>query len=210
MEKFVYFASDRENFPEGARLALGFGFTPGGGWRPRPKPEAEALAVDDRFAPNPTGLREAVRFLREWRGRILWDFERPPGAAFAALLESVGAGDCVLPPAWAALPHAAVLAGPHIPGLSFSRWLAGERERFGALVLDAAPIRHFCAPGCPPRPWTGALPETGLACPGAGCLWARTEGGFLYWDTQRSLLRRCRAARIPAVVLLREWEAIGD
>ena len=46
MEKFVYFASDRENFPEGARLALGFGFTPGGGWRPRPKPEAEALAAD--------------------------------------------------------------------------------------------------------------------------------------------------------------------
>ena len=167
MKKCVYFASEGDIFPDRPGLALGFGFTPDGAWRRRPAPAAEILAVDDRFAPGPAGLSEAARFLREWSGWVLWDLERPPRPEFSGLLRQFGPDRAVVPPAWSAIPHAAVLIGPYTPGRSFARWLEGQRERFGAVVLDGGPIRHRCGPGGRPLPWTGPLPAAGSACRGA-------------------------------------------
>ena len=208
MKKCVYFAADGEKYPGRPSLELGFGFTAGGNWRQRQAPRGEVLAVDDRFPPNPAGLREALRFLRDWSGPILWDLERPPHPAFAALLRQVDPTRSVVPPAWRELPHGAVLVGPYLPGRSFPRWLAAQKARYGAVVLDGGPIRHRCAPGLPPLPWGGPLPEKGGLCAGAVCLCGRQAGAFFFWDSRETLLRRCEAAEVPSVILGPEWAAI--
>ena len=207
MKNCMYFASEGEKYPEGPRLALGYGFSPSGDWRPLPLPRAEALAVDDRFPPNPAGLREAERFLRQWDGWVLWDFERPLSPALRRLTEL---REGVVPAACAAAPHSGVLIGPYAPGEGFARWLERQRRRYGTVVLDAAPIRCLCRPGGTAVRCGEALPESGFFCAGAYCLCASAaEGEFLFWDSRETLRRRCAAAGVPAVVLTAEWDLLG-
>ena len=217
MKKLIYFASEAaEDLPE-ARLALGFGFTPEGGWREGERGEAAGLVLDDRYPPSEAGLAAAERALGDWAGCILCDFERPPEPGLIRLLRRWEGREVIVPEAWAAFPHRAVLLRPYAPGLGFRRWLERGQARYGAVVLDAAPIRCRIRPGQPAetdpmsQEENGAEPGQppsegeGWDCAGALCR-CRWENGELYfWDTRRTLIRRCRAAAVPAVILLREW-----
>ena len=223
VEKPGFPASAPELPPGAARLVRGWGFTPEGRWRPLPLPTGAAgLLLDDRFPPSDRGAAEALRALDAWEGLILLDLERPPGpgtAALAELIRQLAGHRPVLPPAWADLPHAAVLIGPRIGG-DFPRWLAQQRRRDPAVVLDALPLRHAAQPRSgtqaalsPPgtgwRPRAGPLPGSGFPCPGAGCLHRRLpDGSVLLWDTRETLTQRCRAAGVPCLVFREDWERL--
>ncbi|MBQ1679138.1 MAG: hypothetical protein II062_06385 [Oscillospiraceae bacterium] len=223
VEKPGFPASAAELPPGAERLVRGWGFTPEGRWRPLPLPAGAAgLLLDDRFPPSDRGAAEALRALDAWEGLILLDLERPPGpgtAALAELIRQLAGHGPVLPSAWAALPHGAVLIGPRIGG-DFPRWLAQQRRHCPAVVLDALPLRHAAQPRSgaraalsPPgtgwRPWTGPLPGSGFPCPGAGCLHRRLpDGSVLLWDTKETLTQRCRAAGVPCLVFREDWERL--
>ncbi len=212
MKTCIYFA-EIGGFPSGQPgLLLGRGFTKAGFWRNLPLPEGAAgLAVDDLFPPNPRGLTVARQALSAWEGLIVMDFERALHPGLAALVRALAGKRVILPPAYAALPHAAVLVGPWQGGCPLPRWLAARRSRYGALVLDAAPLRCRVLPGRPPEAWKGALPEEGFPCPGLGCLHRRqADGSVLFWDTKQSLRQRLEAAGVPAIVLGSEWRALPD
>ena len=211
MDNLLHFAAEEKDFPGEAFLALGYGFTEEGLWRERPLPEAEALAVDDRFLPTPEGLDRALEVLRGWTGWILCDFERPPAEPLIRLLEGLAGRTVVVPPAYEKHPRWGVLAGPYQPGQSFARWLGKQKERYGRVVLDAAPLRCRVRPGHRPEPWPGPLPEVGFPCPGAGCLCAgASDGSLLFWDTRASLRDRCRRAGAPTIVLAEEWAGLQE
>lgn len=204
----VYLWENGMKFPGGAALIPGFGFTEGGLWRARPVPAGTAgLIVDDRFPPDRRGLAAARQALAERKELLIFDFERPPSPLLAELLRALGGKRAVLPPAWAALPHAAVLIGPWTGERPFPRWLEAQRNCYGRVILDGAPLRAAAAPGGPRRLWEGPLPEQGFPCPGLGCLHRRLEDGtVLFWDTAQTLSARLAAAEVPAVVFRADWD----
>ena len=211
MKTCVYFAETGENRGSEPWLALGYGFTEAGRWRRRPLPETGAgLVLDDRFLPGPQGLEEALEALKAWPGALVLDFERSPAPLLTALQEELGGRDLAVPPAYAGGPHRAILAGPWQPGQPFSPWLEAQCRRWGALVLDGAPVRCLCRPGSAPGPWEGPLPEEGFPC-GSGCLHRGMEdGALLFWDTRQSLLRRAREAGFPFVIHRQDWERLPN
>lgn len=205
------------------RLVRGYGFTPKGRWRPLPLPAGAAgLLLDDRFPPSRQGLETALRTLAAWDGLILLDLERPPGpgtGTLAELIRQLDGRGAILPSAWAAQPHGAVLIGPQSGG-GFARWLEEQRRRYANVVLDALPLRYSAQPrsgaqaALPPpgagwRLWTGPLPGAGFPCPGAGCLQRRlADGSVLLWDTKETLAARCRKAGVPCLVFREDWEQL--
>ena len=192
-------------------LAGGFGFTAAGAWRGGALPAGAAgLILDDRFLPDRQGLAAARQALAGWRGLLILDFERPPSPLLSELARSLAGARTVLPPAWAELPHEAVLIGPWPGRPAFPLWLEGQRARYGEGILDAAPLRASAVPGGPLEPWAGPVPESGFACPGLGCLHRRLpEGRIVFWDTRETLTARLRAAKVPAIVFSADWEACG-
>ena len=207
MKKTIYFASEREVFPDADRLALGFGFTPAGGWREGNRQGAAGVVLDDRYPPADSGLASAVRALEDWEGLILCDFEQPPAPALSSLLRRWEGRPVIVPEAWAELPHQAVLLAPYGPGVGFRRWLSARQARYGAVMLDGAPMGFRVPPGGAPVPAPPPEdPNAGWDCPGALCRCRREGGALRFWDTRETLSRRCRAAGVPVVVLRREWE----
>ncbi len=198
-------------FPGGTALIPGFGFTEGGLWRARPIPAGAAgLIVDDRFPPDRRGLAAARQALAERTELLIFDFERPLSPLLAELLQALGGKRTVLPPAWAALPHAAVLVGPWTGEHPFPRWLEAQRNCYGRVILDAAPLRAAAAPGGPRRVWEGPPPERGFPCPGLGCLHRRLEDGtLLFWDTQQTLSARLAGLDVPVIVFRADWESLA-
>lgn len=214
MKTCFYFGENGGDFPGGAELVPGYGFTAAGLWRgvalPRPGPGTAGLMADDRNVPSVRGAEAAAAALGDWTGLVVLDFERPPGPGAVRLVRALAGKRLVVPPALAALPHEAVLAGPWSGTGSFSRWLAALKERYGALVLDGAPLRSRTCPGGVPEPWTGPLPEGGFPCPGAGCLHRRlADGSVLLWDTKETLAARSKAAGVPVIVFMQDWEALA-
>ena len=202
----IYFG-DREE-----ALAGGFGFTEAGLWRQLPfREETTGLIIDDRFLPEGRGIEAARRALAGWTGLVICDFERPPSRLLTELAEALAGAQTVLPPAWAALPHGAVLVGPWMGETPFPRWLAEQRARYGAVVLDGLPLRAAAAPGGAWKPWTGPLPETGFPCPALGCLHRRLpDGRLLFWDTRETLAGRIRSADVPVIVFSEDWERLRE
>ena len=194
----------------GEVLAGGFGFTEAGLWRGGALPEGTAgLIVDDRFLPDRRGLEAARRALGGRKELLIFDFERSPSPLSAELIRDLAGARAVLPPAWAALPHEAVLIGPWTGEAPFPRWLAAQRERYGPVILDGLPLRAAAAPGGNWAPWTGSLPETGFPCPGLGCLHRRMEDGrILFWDNRETLTARIRTADVPVIVFSEDWERL--
>ena len=91
--------------------------------------------------------------------------------------------------------------------MAFPRWLEAQRNCYGRVILDAAPLRAAAAPGGPRRFWEGPPPERGFLCPGLGCLHRRLEDGtVLFWDTAQTLSARLAAAEVPAVVFRADWD----
>ena len=220
MKTCIYFV-EKPGFPASAsygppgaeRLVRGYGFTPDGSWRPLALPaHAAGLLIDDRFLPSRPGLDAALRSLADWKGMILLDLERLPGQGSDALTELIrrlAGREPVLPAAWASLPHGAVLAGPRQNRADFMGWLAGQKCRYGSVVLDALPLRCFAPPGQGWQPWTESLPLTGFPCLGVGCLHCRlADGSVLLWDTKETLTERCRSAGVPCLVFREDWERL--
>ena len=148
MEKCFYFAENQKTGCEPGTMTPGFGFTPNGLWRSRLLPSADAgLLLDDRFLPSRAGIDTACRALAGWTGLIVLDFERAPAAPLTALARSLSEKRLILPPAYAGLPHEAVLIGPWLAECSFSLWLSRRQERYGRVMLDALPLRLQCFPG---------------------------------------------------------------
>lgn len=216
--------------PESALLVRGYGFTPEGFWRPQPLPAGAAgLLLDDRFLPNRQGQELCLQALSAWDGLILLDLERRPGPGTAALAEALARlgrpERIVLPPAWARLPHGALLLGPSEHGLALPDPVArrpgvwppyAEAQAGGTggtlpCLLDSPPLRHRAFPGGPWESWEGPLPEAGFPCPGPGCLHRRLpDGSVLLWDTKRTLAARCRAAGSPCLVFREDWDALPN
>ena len=209
MKNYVYYAGNGNISTETGLLAAGFGFRQDGAWRGgTPLPEAAGLLVDDRFPPSLRGAEAAAGALRGYGGVIVLDFERPPGPGAERLARLLAGQRVVTPPGLAALPHAAVLAGPWRGG-PFDRWLEAQQARYGALVLDGLPLLVRGRPGQPWTPWTGPPPAAGFPCPGAGCLHRRlADGSVLLWDTKATLAARCRAAGVAVIVFAADWEAL--
>lgn len=206
MKTYIYTAEN----PGGAELAGGFGFTAAGLWRGGALPPGAAgLMLDDREPPSPRGLEAARAALRAWSGLVVLDFERPPDAWAEQLTRGLDPARVLLPPAFARLPHGAVLIGPWMGGGSFARWLTQQRERYGAVVLDGLPLRTAARPGGARTRWTGPLPDAGFPCPGAGCLHRRLEDGtLLFWDTEQTLRSRIEAAGVPVIVFEADWKRL--
>ena len=201
MRNCVYFVENGGEVPGAAVLAGGFGFRRDGSWRGGAAPAGAAgVLVDDRQPPGLRGAEAAAAALGAWEGWIVLDFERPPGPGAERLARLLAGKRAVVPPSMAALPHAAVVIGPWQGGGSFDCWLAAERARYGAVILDAAPLQARAAPGSPWQPWTGPLPEEGCPC-AAGCLHRRLpDGSILFWDTRATLEQRCRNAGVPVIL----------
>lgn len=210
MKKCIYFVSNASDCPDGPRLWRDFGFDETGSWRPAAFPQdAQGVIVDDAFLPNPSGLDAAIRFLTAWNGVILLDFERAKTTALSQLAAALAGKEVVVPPAYAACPHSHVLIGPWNGCGSFSRWLRRCQARYGAVVLDGAPLRFQMRPGGKREGWSASLPEQGFPCPGAVCLHRRCkDGAILFWDTQQTLTLRSAAAEAPVVVFQEDWSAL--
>ena len=167
--------------------------------------------VDDRFLPDRRGAEAARRALGRWKGLVICDFEGAPSPLLSELVKALAGARVVLPPAWAALPHAAVLVGPWTGELPFSRWLENQRARYGEIVLDGLPLRAAAAPGGPREPWPGSLPAMGFPCPGLGSLHRRLpDGRVLFWDTRETVKARICAAGIPVIVFSEDWERLRE
>jgi len=115
-----------------------------------------------------------------------------------------------VPESCADLPHSAVLVGPYRPPGSFLRWLAGKRRRYGALVLDADPIRVQLRFGSPGRTQAPVPSGTDWFCAGALCRCVRSGDGFAFRDTRESLRERCAAAAVPAIVFEAAWAGLAE
>jgi hypothetical protein len=203
MEFSIYFGENEE------KLAAGCGFTEAGLWRNFSLSEETGIILDDRFLPDRRGLAAARRALADWEGLLICDFERSPAPLPAELVKALAGAQVVLPPAWADLPHAAVLIGPWTGEVPFPRWLEAQRARYGAVVLDGLPLRAAAAPGRAREPWPGPLPETGFPCPGLGCLHRRLEDGrVVFWDTRETLAARICAAGVPVIVFSEDWDKL--
>lgn len=212
MKTCVYFAESMELSSGPTHLALGYGFHPTGLWRNLPLPAGAAgLVVDDRFAPDRRGAAAARQALSAWEGLVIFDFERPRQPLLAELITALAGREVVLPPAWAGLPHGAVLIGPWRGGGSFANWLQAQRRRYGRVVLDGAPLRHRAVPGRSWTPWSGSLPARGFSCPGPGCLHCRrSDGSVLFWDTRQTLMARLEAADVPSIVFRSDWDVLEE
>ena len=210
MKTCIYFAGNAEIPAPGPRLIPGWGFSEAGLWRRPPAAAGDGLVLDDRFLPEPAALRPAAEAPRAAGCALICDFERPRSPLLAELLALLPAERLVVPEPYADLPHWEVLAGPYLPGISFSRWLQEKQARYGQVVLDAAPLRHRVLPGQAPEPFSGPLPEQGFPCPGAGCLARYQAGALLLWDTRETLRRRCEAAGVPTIIFLSDWEKCPD
>lgn len=210
MKNCMYFVNYTKKAVTAPLLEAGYGFRPDGGWRQKPLPDgADGILIDDRCLPSRRGTEAALAALAQWSGTILLDFERPPVPELLALVRSLPCGRLVCPPCLAELPHAAVLTGPWPGNGGFLRWLAQQQARFGAVVLDAVPLRRRARPGCAREPLEAPPPERGFFCPGALCLHRRlADGSLLFWDTKQSLTARCRAAGVPCVVFEQDWYAL--
>ena len=207
MENCIYFAGNSELSVTEPALLLGWGFSETGLRRPgAPRFGCAGLVLDDRVLPGRGVLDAAEAALRAAGGVVVCDFERPADPVLETLLSRLGDLELVVPPQYAGLPHAAVLAGPYLPGLPFRRWLAAQQAKYGPVVLDGAPLRHLVRPGCPPIGWTEPLPDSGSFNPGSACLTCRRPEGFLFWDDRETLRRRCEAAEVPVILLQQEWE----
>ena len=192
-------------------LAAGCGFRQDGAWRGQPLPEAAGLLVDDRFLPDRRGLAAALRSLAQWQGLLVFDFERPRHPLLAELIAGLGEKELAVPPAYGELPHTAVLVGPWPGGGSFDVWISACRERYGALILDGAPLRCRAAPGCAWTPWEGPLPAQGFFCRGLGAMHRRMEdGAILFWDTRETLTDRYRQGELPVILFLEDWERLPE
>ncbi len=208
MKTCIYFAGNSELSVTGPTLALGWGFTEAGLRQPGFPPGCAGVVLDDRRLPDRGLLDRAEAALRAAGGTLVCDFERPPDPVLEALLTRLRDLELVVPAAYAGLPHAAVLTEPYRPGQSFRRWLRAQQDRYGAVVLDGSPLRHRVRPGCTPELLPDPLPETGCFSPGSGCLTARRNGDFLFWDSRETLRRRCETAGIPVILLWQEWNAL--
>ena len=211
MKKYLYFLKDSAVPPNCPRLQRGYGFQPDGSWRSLSLPaDAAGLVLDDRFLPNPAGLAVALKALSGWAGLLLLDFERPATPLLLRLAQELAGQTLIVPPAYAVLPHWAVLTGPWQGFGCFQHWLARQQERWGAAVLDGAPIRLRVCPGRGrPELWRASLPRSGYPCPGAGCLHRRLEdGSILFWDTAQTLMERCCVSGIPAVIFPEDWKLL--
>lgn len=210
MKNCIYFVENSSGGGRRPALRPGFGFREDGSWRGRPLPaEADGVLVDDRYLPDRRGLETALRILGDWRGPIVLDLERPFSPLLGRLVQALSGADAVVPPAYAGLSNAPVLVGPWPGGGSFAAWMDRQRARYGAAVLDAAPLYCRAVPGGPWEGRTGPVPERGFPCPGAGCLHRRDRDGALwFWDTQETLAARCAAAGVPCIVFAADWEAL--
>ena len=206
MKNCIYFAANSEKFTP--RLTPGWGFDAAGGFRRGAGGLADGVLLDDRFPPAQSAVAELAAALRA-APLVVCDFERAPTPALAELVRQLAAAgiETVVPAAWAELPHAAVLVGPYEPRGRFDRWLDRQRERYGPVVLDAAPIScfvPFCGAEEPDDP--GSAPSERF-CPGAGCLCRETPAGVFFRDTQQTLTARCEP--VPAIVFAEAWEALA-
>ncbi len=210
MKKCIYFVSNSGACPEEPRLRRGYGFLRDGGWRPAELPlDAEGVIVDDAFLPSQRGLDEAIRFLNAWNGVILLDFERAGASRLSQLAAALAGKEVVVPPAYAACPHSAILIGPWSGRGAFSRWLHACQARYGAVVLDGAPLRTLMRPGGGCALWCAPLPDSGFPCAGALCLHRRNaDGSVLFWDTKQTLTVRSDSAEVPVVVFQEDWSAL--
>lgn len=208
MKNCIYFAGNSELSVTEPTLALGWGFTETGLRQPAPPPGCAGVVLDDRQLPDRSLLDPAEAALRSVGGILVCDFERPPDPVLETLLTRLQDLELVVPASYAGLPHTAVLAGPYRPGLPFRRWLNARRAGYGALVLDGSPLRHRVRPGFQAEAFSGPLPEACSFSPGAGCLTARREEAFLFWDSRETLRSRCEAAGVPVILLWQEWEAL--
>ena len=193
-------------------LSAWYGFTAEGLWRNKPLPPKETgILIDDRFLPNRFGILEALRALEAWNGIVILDFERPHEGLLSNFAKSLSGKRLVLPPAYADLTCDAVLVGPWRAECDFPGWLSSRRERFGHVVLDAAPLRVRCRPGGCRIPWTKPLPERGYPCPSLGCLHLRLpDGSILFWDTEQTFLARLNKAGNPLILFLSDLDALPD
>ena len=191
-------------------LTPGYGFRRDGAWRGQPLPEfAAGLLVDDRFLPDRRGLTAALRSLAQWKGLLIFDLERPRHPMLAQLIAGLEEKALVIPPAYADLPHAAALVGPWQGKQSFESWLSACRERFGALMLDGAPLRSRAAPSACWEPWKGPLPARGFLCQGLGVIHRRQDdGSILFWDTRETYARRLKDLKLPVILFRQDWEVL--
>ena len=193
-------------------LSVGHGFTAEGLWRNKPLPtEGAGILMDDRFPPIRSGMLSALRTLEAWDGIVVLDFERQRSGLLPELVKALSGKRLILPPSYADLSHSSVLVGPWQGACEFTRWLAVQRERFGHVVLDAAPLRVQCRPGGFRRPWTNLLPEGGYPCFGLGCLHCRLpDGSILFWDTVQSFRARLNMADIPFILFRSDLDTLPD
>ena len=209
MEKTIYFAAFSEKNSPGPGLSLGWGFDETGALR---RTGAQGPVVDDRNLPAPGAETAAAEALAGTRGPIVLDFERTVCPALERLARALPPGRLVVPPTYAHLPHARVLIGPYRGGEPFVPWLARQRQQYGPLVLDLAPMAWQLAPGGGPVPWYGRAPAGLRYSPALACLWAVVPGpegpGVALADTRRTLAARQQLAGEPAIVLLDQWQAL--
>ena len=206
MKNCIYFAGSGQF--SGPRLVPGWGFTETG--QPRfGSGTGDGILLDDRWPP----AREAIgRMAEALRGAavVVCDFEKAPSPLLASLLARLEGQETVVPESCADLPHSAVLVGPYRPPGSFLRWLAGKRRRYGALVLDADPIRVQLRFGSPGRTQAPVPSGTDWFCAGALCRCVRSGDGFAFRDTRESLRERCAAAAVPAIVFEAAWAGLEE
>lgn len=212
MKTCIYFAENLRNCREAASFVPGFGFSADGLWRSVPLPSrADGILIDDRRLPNRLGLAAAIRALREFEGVIVLDFERRRVPALAELTNGLRGKRLVIPPAYADLPHEAILIGPWQGESGLSHWLSCQREKYGSVMLDALPLCLQCYPGGRRKQWRHAVPESGFFNPALSCLHRRLcDGSILLWDTRQTLHARLEQACVPAILFRSDWEALPE
>lgn len=213
---FAVFGCETPSVPPDCGLAFGgFGFAPDGSVRaPYPLPKGSAVLFDDSVLPDCVRPALLQEFLSDQAVETLvFDFERPKTELLCDLIQSVRKVQTVVPPAYAALRHSAVLAPAYHPREPFAMYLQRWQKKERNLVLDLSPVRSDLCGGR----WQSSkqrVQHKGCFAAKNQCMYCteRQQNGaiFRFFDTKKTLHTRAASSGLPCIVPMSEYLSLPD